>query len=151
MNNKKLNTEKGRAAKKKGFFKKWADRPTKQEIQELKSYYNRLTAAVSDDEAMKMLDSPEKWHYLMLLKIADHAKMGKTFSILTAFKMGYLYAKGKIELGLPDNYDDVAYWVQEYRERTSKILAETENTDTLAQIYYFAKRAGKAGRHSDGK
>ena len=44
FNNKKLNTEKGRAAKKKGFFKKWADRPTKQEIQELKSYYNRLTA-----------------------------------------------------------------------------------------------------------
>lgn len=147
MNNKKLNTGKAKG----GIFRRKSDRPTKQELQELKSYYNRLTAAVSDDEAMKMLDSPEKWHYLMLMKIADHAKMGKTFSILTAFKTGYLYAKGKIELGLPEHYADTAYWVQEYRERTSKILAETENADTLAQIYYFAKRAGKAGRRNDGK
>ena len=99
----------------------------------------------------RTLDSPEKCHYLMLLEIADHAKMGKTFSILTAFKMGYLYAKGKIELGLPDNYDDAAYWAQEYRERTFKILAETENADELARIDYLAKGVGNAGRHSDKK
>lgn len=126
-------------------------KPTRAELKNLVKYYNGMTAELPHDWALEKLDSPEKCHYLMLLKIADHAKMGKTFSILTAFKMGYLYAKGKIELGLPDNYDDVAYWVQEYRERTSKILAETENADTLAQIYYFAKRAGKAGQHNDGK
>lgn len=126
-------------------------KPTKAELENLVKYYNGMTAELPHDWALEKLDSPEKYHYLMLLKIADHAKMGKTFSILTAFKMGYLYAKGKIELGLPDNYEDATYWVQEYRERTSKILAETENADTLAQIYYFAKRAGKAGRHNDEK
>ena len=94
MNNKKLNNEKGRAAKKKGFFKKWADRPTKQEIQELKSYYNRLTAAVSDETAMDILDSPEKFHFLMLLKVADYAKLGKSWAILTAAKIGYIAGKG---------------------------------------------------------
>lgn len=126
-------------------------KPTRTELKNLVKYYNGMTAELPHDWALEKLDNPEKCHYLMLLKIADHAKMGKTFSILTAFKMGYLYAKGKIELGLPDNYEDAAYWMQEYRERTSKILAETENSDTLAQIYYFAKRAGKAGRHNDEK
>lgn len=132
-------------------LKKKNVKPTAAELKSLIKYYNRMTAAMSDDEAMEMLDSLERFHYLMLLKIADHAPMGKTKAIIYAFKMGYLYAKGKIELGLPEHYADTAYWVQEYRERTSKILAETENADTLAQIYYFAKRAGKAGRHSDGK
>lgn len=102
MNNKKLNTDKGRAAKKKGFFKKWADHPTKQELQELKDYYNVMTAELPEDWALEKLDSERICHFLMLMKIADYAKMGGLFSILTAFKMGYLYAKGKIELGLPD-------------------------------------------------
>ena len=124
---------------------------TAAELKSLAKYYTHRTAAMPDDEAMEMLDSPEKCHYLTLLKIADYAPMGKTKAIIYAFKIGYLYAKGKIELGLPEHYADTAYWVQEYRERTSKILAETESADTLAQIYYFAKRAGKAGRHSDGK
>ena len=99
MNNKKLNTEKGRTAKKKGVFKKWADRPTKQEIQELKSYYNRLTAAVPDEMAMDILDSPEKFHFLMLLKVADYAKLGKSWAILTAAKIGYIAGKGGTEHG----------------------------------------------------
>ena len=146
MNNKKLNTGKVRAAKKGGFFKKRADRPTKQELKNLVKYYEEKTATMSDDEAMKLLDSPEKWHYLMLLKIADYYRTGKTFAIFTAFKMGYLYAKGKIDLGTPDYYADATYWVQEYRERTAKILTKTENADTLAKIYYFAKRAGKDGK-----
>lgn len=149
MINKKLNTGKVRATKKGGFFKKWADRPTKQELENLVKYYKEKTAAMSDDEAMELLDSPEKWHYLMLLKIADFAPMGKTKAIFYAFKMGYLYAKGKIDLGTPDYYADAAYWVQEYRERTAKILAKTENADTLAKIYYFAKRAGKDGTSNE--
>ena len=94
MNNKKLNTGKGRAAKKKGFFKKWAGRPTKQELQELKSYYNRLTAAVPDEMVMDILDSTERYHFLMLLKIADYTKMGKSWAILTAAKIGYIAGKG---------------------------------------------------------
>ena len=94
MNNKNLIKEKGRDAKIKGSFKKWADRPTKQEIQELKSYYNRLTAAVPDEMVMDILDSPEKFHFLMLLKVADYAKLGKSWSILTAAKIGYIAGKG---------------------------------------------------------
>lgn len=132
-------------------LKKKNVKPTAAELKSLAKYYNHMTAAMSDDEAMEMLDGPEKWHYLTLLKIADYVPMGKTKSIIYAFKMGYLYAKGKIELGLPEHYADTAYWVQEYRERTSKILAETENADELARIYYFAKDVGKAGQHNDGK
>lgn len=94
MSNKKLNTGKAGAARKKGFFKKWADRPTKQELQELKDYYNRLTAAVPDEMVMDILDSPEKWHFLMLLKVADHTKLGKSWAILTAAKIGYIAGKG---------------------------------------------------------
>ena len=136
------------------FFKKLNKKNvqlTGAELKSLVKYYNYITVTIPDDEAMEMLDSPERWHYLTLLKIADYAPMGKSKAIIYASKMGYLYAKGKIELGLPEHYADTAYWVQEYRERTSKILAETENADTLAQIYYFAKRAGKTGRHSDEK
>lgn len=97
MNNKKLNTGKARAAKKGGFFKKRTDRPTKQELESLVNYYKKKTAIMSDDEAMEMLDGSEAWHYLKLLKIADYRKMGKTFAILTAFKLGYIAGKdGKV-------------------------------------------------------
>lgn len=147
--NKKLNNRKIRDAKKRGFFKRLADRPSKAELESLVKYYKEKTVAMSDDEAMELLDSPERWHYLMLLKIADYTPFGITKAIIYAFKMGYLYAKEKIDLGKPDYYADAAYWVQEYRERTAKILAKTENADILAQIYYFAKRAGKAGAENE--
>jgi len=89
----------GKTRKNKGAAK----RPSKQELQELTDYYNKLTAELPHDWALENLDSEERCHYLMLLKIADYRRMGKSFAILTAFKMGYLYAKGKIELGLPDH------------------------------------------------
>lgn len=124
-------------------MKKKSERPSKAELSRLTNYYDKLTAELPEGWALEHLDSPEKWHYLMLLKIADYHRMGKSFAILTAFKMGYLYAKGKIELGIPACYSDSAYWAKEYRERTSKIIAEVENADTLAQIYYFAKKCSK--------
>lgn len=83
-------------------LKKKIDRPTKQDIQELKDYYNELTTELSHEWALEKLDSERICHFLMLVKISDYAIMGGSFAILTAFKMGYLYAKGKIELGLPD-------------------------------------------------
>lgn len=95
MNNKKLNTGKAKG----GIFRRKSDRPTKQELQELKTYYNKLTAAVSDETAMDILDSPEKFHFLMLLKVADYAKLGKSWSILTAAKIGYIAGKGGTEHG----------------------------------------------------
>lgn len=85
-----------------GIFRRKSDRPTKQELQELKDYYNELTADLSHEWALEKLDSERRCHFLMLVKISDYAIMGGSFAILTAFKMGYLYAKGKIELGLPD-------------------------------------------------
>lgn len=90
MNNKKLNTEKAKG----GIFRRKSDRPTKQELQELKTYYNKLTAAVPDETAMDILDSPERYHFLMLLKVADYAKLGKSWAILTAAKIGYIAGKG---------------------------------------------------------
>lgn len=90
MNNKKLNTGKAKG----GIFRRKSDRPTKQELQELKDYYNKLTAAVSDEMAMDILDSPERYHFLMLLKVADYAKLGKSWAILTAAKIGYIAGKG---------------------------------------------------------
>lgn len=69
-------------------------KPTKQELQELKDYYNCLTSAVSDETAMDILDSPEKFHFLMLLKVSDYAKLGKSWAILTAAKIGYIAGKG---------------------------------------------------------
>ena len=90
MSNKKLNTGKA----KDGIFRRKSDRPTKQEIQELKDYYNKLTATVPDEIAMDILDSPEKFHFLMLLKVADYAKLGKSWAILTAAKIGYIAGKG---------------------------------------------------------
>ena len=66
----------------------------KEELQELKDYYNRLTTAVPDEMAMDILDSPEKFHFLMLLKVADYSKLGKSWAILTAAKIGYIAGKG---------------------------------------------------------
>lgn len=97
MNNKKLNNAKEKAAKKRGFFKKWADRPTKQELRELKDYYKELTASIPDDTAMELMDSPDRWHFLGLLKIADFAELGKAFAIVTAFKLGYMAGKDGTE------------------------------------------------------
>lgn len=87
------------------FLLGWKNQPSKAELDNLTRYYEELTAELPKDFALEKLDSPEKCHYLMLLKIADYRPMGKTFAILTAFNMGYLYGQGKIELGLPD-YDD---------------------------------------------
>lgn len=93
MNTKKLNTAKRKTPKKWGLSKTRANRPSKAELKNLVTYYKEKTAAVSDNEAMEGLDSPERCHFLMLLKIADFAKMGKTFAILTAYKLGYMAGK----------------------------------------------------------
>lgn len=79
-------------------------RPTKQELKELTDFYNSLTKEIDDEKALSMMDTKKGWHYLLLLKIADHKPMGKTFAILKAYELGYLAAQGKVEVGgwLPD-------------------------------------------------
>lgn len=96
--NKKLNTGKV-GPKKKGRILEKTDRPTNQELQELVDFYNELTAEIDDEKAMEMMDTPKGWHYLLLLKIADHKPAGKTFAILKAYELGYLAAQGKVEVG----------------------------------------------------
>lgn len=126
-------------------------RPTKAELDSLVAYYNGLTADLPDEWALEHLDGPEKCHWLMLPKIAAHREMGALFSVCTAFKMGYLYGQGKIELGRPESDYDDAHWAQEYRERTSKILAELDDADALARIFYAAKRERETGQQGGGE
>ena len=56
MNNKKLNTGKAKG----GIFRRKSDRPTKQELQELKDYYTDITAELSEDWALEKLDSERR-------------------------------------------------------------------------------------------
>lgn len=89
------------------IFKRRTNKPTKQELESLIDYYDNLTAELPKGFALEKLDSPEKCHFLMLIKIADYYRpMGKANAILIAFKLGYLYGQGKIELGLPDYEDE---------------------------------------------
>lgn len=126
-------------------------RPTKAELDNLVTYYNCLTAELPDGWTLEHLDSPEKCHWLMLSKIAEYREMGVLFSIGTAFKMGYLYGQGKIELGVPESDYNDAHWAQEYRERTSKILVELTDADALARIFYAAKREKEARQQGGGE
>lgn len=103
--NKQKSTKNTTPGKKGGIFTKKTDRPTRQELKELVNFYNELTADLDDEKAMDMMDTPKGWHFLLLLKIADHHKpLGKSFSILKAYELGYLAAQGKVEVGgwLPD-------------------------------------------------
>lgn len=88
-----------------GIFKKkrkQAAKPTKAELQSILASYKRQTAEITDEMAMDMLDTEKKNDFLLLLKVADYAQMGKSRAILAAFKLGYL--KGKSAYG-PDMHD----------------------------------------------
>ena len=49
-----------------------------------------------------MMDTEKKNDFLLLLKVADYAHMGKSRAILTAFKLGYLQGKTAHEPGIHD-------------------------------------------------
>lgn len=77
-------------------MKIWKNRKTKKRSQDLQKRikeYNRRTAEITDEMAMDMLDTDKRNDYLELLNIADHAHMGKSRAILTAFKLGYLQGR----------------------------------------------------------
>lgn len=121
------------------FFKTANNRPSQDDLDRLKRYYEDLTAGLSDSWALGNLDSPEKCHWLMLLKLADYARSGKTFAIFTAFKLGYLHGQGRIELGIPDWYEDEAKCAEEYRGRILEIIGDEKDVDRLARMYYSVK------------
>lgn len=65
-------------------------------LENLLKTYDKLTANICTEKAMDMMDTEEVNHFLALLNIADNVHMGKSKSIIYAFKLGYLEAqKGK--------------------------------------------------------
>lgn len=139
MNNKKLNTGKAEPKKKGGIIAEKTDRPTEQELKELVDRYNALTAEIDDEKAMEMMDTKSGWHYLMLLKIADHRPMGKTFAILKAYELGYLAAQGKVEVGgwLPDEAENGVQVPDERKEVIAELLKEIEDIHNIAKIRFI--------------
>lgn len=63
---------------------------TNTNFQNLIQTYDNLTAEISNEKAMDMMCTDQLDHFLLLLKIADNIPMGKSKSILYAFKLGYL-------------------------------------------------------------
>lgn len=73
--------------------RKQAEKPTKAELQSILASYKRQTAEITDETAIDMMDTEKKNDFLLLLKVAGYAHMGKSRAVLTAFKLGYLQGK----------------------------------------------------------
>jgi len=78
-----------------GILKKKRKQAAKEELQRILASYKRQTAEITDEMAMDMPDAEKKNDFLLLLKVADYAHMGKSRAILTAFKLGYLRRKSE--------------------------------------------------------
>lgn len=72
-------------------------RPTKEFLEKIVAKYEQRTAELSNETAMDMMDTNETNHFLMLLQIADYYPMGKSLSIIFAYKLGYLVGKAGAE------------------------------------------------------
>lgn len=68
-------------------------KPTMETLQRIIAKYDERTAEISNETAMDMMDTNETNHFLMLLQIADYYPMGKSLSIIYAYKVGYLAGK----------------------------------------------------------
>lgn len=68
-------------------------KPTKTLLQRIIAKYDERTSEVTTEMAMEMMDTDETNHFLMLLQIADYYPMGKSLSVLYAYKLGYLAGK----------------------------------------------------------
>lgn len=77
-------------------FKNTKAKKKEKDLKELLKKYNSKTAEITDEKALSMLNKGISNDFLLLLEIANHARMGKAKAILTAFKLGYL--QGKIPL-----------------------------------------------------
>lgn len=72
-------------------------KPTKEFLEKILVKYEARTAELSTETAMDMMDTNETNHFLMLLQIADYYPMGKSLSIIFAYKLGYLAGKAGAE------------------------------------------------------
>lgn len=68
-------------------------KPTKEFLEKIIAKYEERTAKLSTETAMDLMDTNETNHFLMLLQIADYYPMGKSLSIIYAYKVGYLAGK----------------------------------------------------------
>lgn len=73
-------------------------KPTMEFLQKIVAKYDERTAEISTETAMDMMDTNETNHFLMLLQIADYYPMGKSLSIIYAYKLGYLEGKAGAEV-----------------------------------------------------
>lgn len=73
-------------------------RPTKKFLKKIIAKYDERTAEISTETAMDMMDTNETNHFLILLQIADYYPMGKSLSIIYAYKLGYLAGKAGAEV-----------------------------------------------------
>lgn len=73
-------------------------KPTKEFLEKILAKYEARTAEISNETAMDMMDTNETNHFLMLLQIADYYPMGKSLSIIYAYKLGYLAGKAGVEV-----------------------------------------------------
>lgn len=73
-------------------------KPTIEFLQKIVAKYDERTAEISTETAMDMMDTNETNHFLMLLQIADYYPMGKSLSIIYAYKLGYLEGKAGAEV-----------------------------------------------------
>lgn len=73
-------------------------KPSMEFLQKIVAKYDDRTAEISTETAMDMMDTNETNHFLMLLQIADYYPMGKSLSIIYAYKLGYLAGKAGAEV-----------------------------------------------------
>lgn len=103
-----------------------------QNLQKLVDEYNCRTVEITDEMAMNMMDTEKKNDFLLLLKVADYAHMGKSRAILTAFKLGYLKGKTAHEPGIPGlGFQDILSEVTLKLEKAITVLRTTIDVNAL--------------------
>lgn len=115
-----------------GIFKKKRKQPTNAELQSILASYKRQTAEITDETAIDMMDTEKKNDFLLLLKVADYAHMGKSRAILTAFKLGYLKGKAKQEPDVHNlEFQNVVSEAALKLEKASTVLRTTIEANAL--------------------
>lgn len=78
-------------------MKRKHNRPTKEFLDRIVEKYEERTAELTTEQTLNMMDTNETNHFLMLLQLADYYPMGKSTSIIFAYKLGYLAGKAGAE------------------------------------------------------
>lgn len=105
---------------------------SQEKIKNIINIYNKETNEITDEMAMDMLDTDKRNDYLALLNIADHAHMGKSWAILTAFKLGYLQGETVHNLNMHDlDFQNIILEAALKLEKASTVLRSTIEANAL--------------------